>query len=83
MRPFDDLEREIDVEPGPVEMIHLRPLDRGKLGDRRIAEPREVAERQVVFLPVDEKPQAMLRDVAQLNARSGAAMLREFQPRAP
>jgi hypothetical protein len=51
---LDRLDREIDVEVGPVQMMWGGPLHVHKLGNRRVPEPRELLERKKQLLVAHE-----------------------------
>jgi hypothetical protein len=80
---LDRIDREIDVELGPVEMPGMRERDIDELADRRLAEPREIGLGHEELALIDQEPEAVPRDVADLNARSMLATLLGSHPHAP
>jgi hypothetical protein len=64
---IDRLCRDINVQIGPVEMMGRRPLDVQELCNRRTPEPREQLERQEHFSTRQQEPEALRRDVRDLN----------------
>ncbi len=72
---FDGPDREVDIEGRPIEMILARPLDLRDLADGSVRKPREVFERYEQFPPSEVEPEAVPRDVRDLNFRSTGSML--------
>jgi hypothetical protein len=70
---IERLEREVNVQGSPVQMVRAGPLDVAKLRDRGIAEPRKVVERNEPFALTGKQPEAVRRDVRHLNRRSVVA----------
>jgi len=65
---FYRLDREVDVEIRPVEMVRARKLDVHEFSDRHIAKPRELLERKKQFPLADEDPEAVPRNVTDLDS---------------
>src|SRR5262249_37167164 len=82
-RMLDRINRQVDVEIGPVEMIRRQPVNTSELCNRRIAEPRELLEREKQLSLVEQQPEAVSRDVGYLNAQNALATRSGFHPRAP
>jgi hypothetical protein len=78
VRVFDALERKIDVELRPVEMVCSRSLDAGKLRDGSVPEPRKVIEGKEMLPAVHEQPEPVLGNVRELNSRSAQSTPRGF-----
>jgi hypothetical protein len=64
---LDGFDGEVHVEIRPVEMVRARKLYIHELSNRRVPKPRELLEWEEEFSLADEKPKAVLRDVADLN----------------
>ena len=72
---FDGSDRKVNIEGWPVEMILARPLDLCDLADGSVREPREVPERYKQLSPPEVEPEAVPREVRDLNFRSAGSML--------
>lgn len=79
----DALDREVDVEIGPVEMMRVRKLNVAELANRHFAEPGEVVEGEEALAVVEQQPEAVLRDVGDFNDRSAFPTRGGFHLRAP
>ena len=56
------LDREINVELGPIETAAMGLFDVAELPDRDITKPGKLVKRQEELLVLEEKPETMLRD---------------------
>jgi hypothetical protein len=63
LRVLDASERKVNVEVGPAEVAHGRPLDSGELGNGGVSEPGEGVKRKEVLLAIYEQPEAVVGDV--------------------
>jgi hypothetical protein len=64
---LDRLDREIYIQVGPIEMMGGRHSHTHQLCDRRLAEPRELLERQKELAVPKKEPKAVLRNVGDFN----------------
>jgi hypothetical protein len=53
------LDRQVDIQPGPIEMIGGRQFDAENLPDRDVTEPWKLGKRQKEFFVVQQNPEAM------------------------
>jgi hypothetical protein len=68
------IEREVDVEIGPVEMVFVEEFHREDLIERGLSEPRKTLIRQKVLSVVDQEPDSVSIDIGNFNAGSAYAM---------
>jgi hypothetical protein len=73
LRVADRFDGQIDVEVGPVEMMLLRAFDMRELGNRGVLGPRELSEGHEQLLGPQHEPEAVSRDVNNLNVQSPCA----------
>src|SRR5579859_669909 len=83
LRVRDRVDRQVDVEIGPVKMPWRRPLKPQNRLYRGSLEPGEVLERQEQLTAVEQQPEAVLGNVRDLNFRSGCARHLESPVRDP
>jgi len=57
----------IDIEIGPIQMMRRLKLNVEKLTYRRIPKPGKIVESQEDFVLLDQKPEAIFRDIRYLN----------------
>lgn len=67
------IDREIDVEGFPSQMMGLGPIDGAQIFDRRSLEPREVGGGHGNGLVTDPDGEAIRSNVADLNLRNTVA----------
>ena len=77
---IDGLDRHVDIEIGPIQMVRMRQLDVAELADRNLSEPGEVLEGQEALLLPEQEPEPVLRNVGDLNGRSGLSTRCGFHP---
>jgi hypothetical protein len=68
---LDRVDREVNIEVGPVQVMGLWPLEVEDRFYRRFREPREFRERHEELAIVNEQPDAVPRDVRDLSCRNG------------
>jgi hypothetical protein len=68
---LDRLDRQINVEFRPVEVLGLRPRDPQQLTDGSVEEPRELLEGDEQLSLIQQEPEPVAGDVGDLNAESG------------
>ena len=61
---------QVDVDFGPIKVIRPRQLDIQYRGDRRVAKPRKLAERDKQLLSAEENPESTPRDVRYFSRQS-------------
>ncbi len=64
------VERQIDIELRPIEMVGARETDVEDLLHRCVAEPRELIEGDEVLRAAHEQPETVARDIGDLSGRS-------------
>lgn len=69
----DHVQREIDVQVGPMKMVLGMPFYMAYLREGPVGKPRKMLVWQVVFLAVDVQPNAAGVSVSHLNDRSARA----------
>jgi len=77
------LDRQIDIEVGPVEVVWIRKFNMDQFTNTRLFEPRELLKRNETFRFSDKKPEAVARNVRDLNRRSGRSSPAGYHFRAP
>lgn len=80
---IDGLDRKVHVQIGPVEMVRMREFDVAQLADRNVSKPRKVLECKKPLSLAKQEPESMLRNVRDLNDRSGLSTRCGFHPHAP
>ena len=70
---LDAIDGQVDIDLRPMKMIRARTLDLKYGSTGRPLEPRKFVEWETVLLLVTEYPKAMLRDIRDLNFRSGCS----------
>ena len=64
---FDRLNRYVDVEVGPEQVVGAGQLHVGQLRDRRLAEPGKVSEWKEELPLLEQQPEAMPRNIRDFN----------------
>jgi hypothetical protein len=72
---IDGLDRHVDIEIRPIQMMRMRQLDVAELADRNLSEPGEVLEGQEALLLPEQEPEPVLRNVGDLNGRISRCFL--------
>ena len=72
---FDGLYCQIDVEVWPVQVMGMRPFHLENSSHRCFPEPGKLLEREEELPIVQEEPEAVLRDIRDLNVGNHAAFL--------
>ncbi len=72
-RVADGVDGQIDIEVRPVKMIRRRALHVQELSNGSVPEPWEIRKRHEQFLCLEQQPEAMFRDVRNLNFQSACA----------
>ena len=72
------LNREVDIQLGPVQMIWAWPLDFGQLLDGGLPEPWEVLEGQQQLLVAEQNPEPVLRDVGYFGSKVAVPGVLDF-----
>ena len=64
---LDGLERKVNIEVWPINVMGMKKLNIEKFADRHILEPRKVSEGQEQLPAPDQEPEAVLRHVSDFN----------------
>lgn len=71
--PTDGVDRQVNVQRWPIEVVWGGVLDRGDLVHGGLLEPRELFEGEVQLFFTQQQPEAVLGDVRDFNRRSDVA----------
>lgn len=74
LQPADGVNRKVNLQAGPLEVIGRWTLYVGDLLHRGLLEPGELLVGQQQLFVAKEHPEAVPRDVGDFNRRSGGAM---------
>jgi len=64
---------QVDIQLRPVKVIGRRKFDMQNLSDRNVSKPWKLSKRKKKLLILQQKPEAVLRDVGNFNEGSGYA----------
>jgi len=75
---LERVHRQVDIQVGPAELIGGWPLYVGNLAYRCVSEPRKLTKRYEQLTAVQEEPEALPRDVRDLNVCGARASAVRF-----